>query len=269
MTVTPVDLERVRRALADVPALVDDLELTVTRQGAGLRARRPEGHALPLPFLDGPKIAEARRCVEILRRWARHVGGDGLNVRSSALALLAAGEWFRTDEQATTAAREILQIRAALRRAVERPPARTVYAGPCLAEVTTLAVDVDDQGERLTPRLEVETCYGDVLAEPGDPLALCRECRVYHHVAERHAFTLGAAVEAELLPLREILAALPALIGRGPNPDTVRQWRHRGRLQPVPGPWAGAELYRVDDVLRLARDAEARPGPRRRDLAAS
>lgn len=247
-------IRRVRRALVDVPGLVDDLESTVTRQATGQRTRRPEGHPAPLPFVDGPKITEARQCVAALQEWARHVGGDGRGARSAALTLLGADEWFRESDQAPRAGRVILQIRAALRRAVDRPAAR-FYAGKCGAELTTLVVDQD--GDVLTPALEVSTCDGDVYAEPGDPLALCSECRVGHPVVERRE-TLLAALEWVQLPLPEILAALPVLIGSRPEPATVRQWRARGRLEAASTTPTGVALYRAGDVIRLARASRKR-----------
>lgn len=265
----PRCLRRLERVLVDMPALVLDLELTITRQTRGAGAPRVKGAAQPLPFAASAEIDQAHAGVAILVEWARHVAGNPpaaartstQRARWASAALLASREWFQADEQAHEAARAVLQIRAALRRAVDRPAAR-FYAGRCGAELTTLVLDC--AGEILTPRAEVTTCDGDVYAEPGDPLALCAECRVCHPVVERRDALLGA-LEWEVLPLPEILAALPVLTGRNPDPATVRQWRARGRLEPAQVTPAGVRLYRGGDVLRLARDTGTRPGPQRRD----
>lgn len=269
---TDPEIDHLERAIGDLPGLVADLEMTVTRQSAGGHSRAAADHVeRPLPFRTGPRIDTARQAVDGLAEWceliagARPIGRDlPHRAFAASAALLSRLSWFREDDRAADAAAKILQIRAALRRAVDRPPSRTVWAGPCLAEVTTLEVDVDATGHKLTPRAVTRTCEGDVLAEPGDPLALCRECRVHHPITERHAWML-AGVDGELLPLPEILAVLPALIGRRPDPATVRQWRARGRLEPVTVTTSGVPLYRGGDVIRLAQDTDTRPGPRRRD----
>lgn len=265
-------VRRLGRALGDMPGLVADLERTVARQTAGARIVRAGGDRTPLPFADGPRIDDARQAVDGLAEWAELIAGD--DARSTlrdlphrafvaAAAILSRLEWFRENERAGDAASRLLKIRAALRRAVDRPPSR-VYAGPCGAEVETIVLDVDPSGAVLTPRLESTVCGGDVIAEPGDPLAHCGGCGGHHHVTDRRAAIL-ASLEYELTPLAEILDALPVLIGRSPDPATVRKWRSRGRLAPVSVDVHGRPLYRAGEVIRLAQDKTPRPGPRRQD----
>jgi hypothetical protein len=255
-------LAEIEVAVGDIPALVEDLELTVTRQGVGADLARRAAGGHPLPFASGPAIDEARRCVGVLDRWADHIAGCRslagditARARRSSLAILDRRAWFEIDPQAPLAAAEVLQIREALRRAVDRPATR-VHAGRCGAVLTVLELDVDDQGETLTPRASDAECDGAVYAEPGDPLALCRSCGVGHHVVERRRFLIDEIEEA-LLPLDEILAALPILTGCNPRRDLVRQWRKRRRLVPASITTLGVELYRGGDVLALARPRKA------------
>lgn len=256
-------LHRVERVLGDLPGLAADLEATVTRQTAGSGLVRRRSSDRPLPYADGPAITTARQAVDGLAEWAEHVAGErptgDLLQRAMMSAVLLAGslEWFAVDDRGPDAAEALLRIRAALRRAVDRHASR-VYAGPCDAEIVEIVTDYDPAAGTLTPRLETRTCDGDVCAEPGDPLALCGTCRVHHPIAERRAFLL-AALEDELLPLGEILAALPVLTGRHPSLDAVRQWRHRRRLTPAGVDAAGRDLYRAGDVIRLARTYRPRP----------
>lgn len=265
-------LRRVERAIEDLPGLVEDLELTVTRQTAGAALARRAGGETALPFDDSERVQRARRDVTVLDEWADLIAGSRARAasltmagraRRSARALLDRLAWFEVDEQAPDAALAMVQIRDSLRRAVDRPASR-VFAGLCGAEIVALVLDVDQVADVITPAIEVSTCAGEVYAEPGDPLAICAACGGGHHVAERRQLTL-AAIEDELLPLAEILAAVPVLTGRNPDRATVRQWRARRRLVPASTTPAGVDLYRGGDVLRLVVDEGTRPGPRRTD----
>jgi hypothetical protein len=292
--------ECVARAMRDVEALAAELteaEVTATRRartyrGAG-KMRDPDEdwrgatHALrptQLPFDDWAAAVRADQ-VDLLRDWADFIRPlrklDPLERRDSPRrlaeildALKAGRNWMRTNEQGPLCADAIAIARHRLRAVIDRSEERW-YAGRCGQPVTV--VELDDVDGVITPVARESICTADLYAAPGKAAIVCdgyREpvgfngCGAVHPALTRHKYVVRTLRE-KVLPLDAILSVLPSLIGRSPEPGTVRLWRHRGKLRPVvslrrraDGGWRTGERYRGSDVIDLALDG--RPGPKAR-----
>jgi hypothetical protein len=283
------------RRLGDLPALIEQLELTVSRQARGGGrggGHRKKGDDQPLPF----NIAASgkRSLIALLEEWADVVAqGAGIRglplrpavttdtnrVRAAVGRMLTkeALNWLRNGNQAAGAFDAIWSIRDQLRSAIDRRPER-LYAGPCNANLS-FTIDVDDQDNiqildkpsRCSRGLyrkwgdEVITCDG---YDPTARIQLPLGCGATHTAAERRDFLL-ASVEDHLLPLRVVWESLYVLL---PDADvtweTARKWPRRQRnVPPRLNARAitdqGDELYRGGDILDLARDDAPRVGRRR------
>lgn len=283
------------RRLGDLPALVEQLELTVSRQSRGGGrggGHRKKGDEQPLPF--NLAASGKRALIALLEEWAdviaQGAGIPGLPLRPAVTSdtdrvRVAVGRmltrqslnWLRTGNQAAGAFDAIWSIRDQLRSAIDRRPER-LYAGPCNAQLS-VTVDVDEHGaieilekpSRCTFGLyrkwgeDVITCDG---YDPTSRIQLPLGCGATHTVDERRDFLL-ASVEDHLLPLRVVWESLYVLL---PDSDvtweTARKWPRRQRNVP-PRLTArtltdhGVELFRGGDILDLARDEAPRVGRRR------
>lgn len=272
-----------QRVLADIRGLFADLGDTVARRGRGahLADVRTRGlKATPLPFVEGPRITQAREELDVLGHWATYATGQPVHTVIGAVNVLARSDsWFRIDPEAKRCIDVLHAVRNTLRAAVDRPPT-VVYLGRCGAPVIAgmLSVGADgDDGATITVEAVDTVCdstLGEVL---GDNSIKCRACGKIHTPGSRNS-TAIAAMYGAVLPLDVILDALPHLIGHRPKARTVRSWRQRGQLRPVVNLTRNGGLYRTDesgnllyladDVLALVRDTHARPGPRRKDVPA-
>lgn len=249
--------DELARLIGDVPALLEELETRIARQDRVTRRQgkprpRPidaDGHnddaigASPMPY--DPDAAEVRwDLLNTLGTWARHLAEsrDVAPPTDATLAswLLNAAESFRFDEAGPEALDEIRYVVGKGWRAVDRSPV-LVFAGPCRAET-------------VGPDLWPACCLADLRVPRRSSTARCRECGAVHDLAERWQI-VADAVEDALLPLDEVIDALP-LLAPGcdrPTAATLRKWRFRGRLVARGLDHHGRELYRGGDVLDLAR----------------
>jgi hypothetical protein len=159
-----------------------------------------------------------------------------------ALAVLRsrrARNWYRTDEQGPGCAQAIGFVTNCVRSAIDRYDRRW-YAGECGQPITV--VDLVEDGDALRAVTREDVCRADLYAKPGVGIVTCdgyREpdgiggCGALHPAVTRHRYVL-ATLRAKQLPLDAILSVVPSLIGGTvPEPETVRQWRHRGKLRPL------------------------------------
>jgi hypothetical protein len=136
---------------------------------------------------------------------------------------------------------EFRSLQAAIERAVDRVETRT-WVGPCLAEVRTMEADTLCMSE-LFARDGVIKCDGWHQDQPG--------CGKVHDPADRRDWLLQSLEDA-VVPLSELLAALPDLMGVPMPPKvTVRQWRFQKRLPVHNIDRYGVELYRGGDLINL------------------
>lgn len=235
-----------RTELSALPALVDELEVTLARQAhTGVRnpgaASFGAGQAQPLP-LDVP----AADTLTALRRWAlewlaelapgRHLPPDG--VRGALCAVLAA-EPLTRDHPGAPALLEGAQRLRARAVAVIDLPRHEMWLGPCRARL------IDEHG------ITIGECTGNVRAGVEDTLATCRTCGAQHDALARRRWLLNAAAEALLNATR--LGAQLAAYGIGTsaraNTRTVQRLAAAGRLTSPGDDERGHPTYRLGDVL--------------------
>jgi hypothetical protein len=255
------------RRLGDIPALVDELELTLSRQGRGGRGagHRKRGDDQPLPF----DIAASgkRSLINLLAEWAdlaaaeSHAGGmpwhhsqwesDLGQTRAAVSVLQRHLSWFRVGEQAPIAARAIETIRNQLRSAIDRVPER-LWAGPCHAELPAAistteagAITVTLNASDTPPRCELQ-----LYRKWGEELITCDGhndpdetggCGAVHTIDGRRDFLL-TSIEEQLLPLRLVWESLYELLpGCNIAWETVRKWP-RKQTKPRRDPRTGQPL---------------------------
>lgn len=222
--------------LANVPALVAELETTITRQ-ARMAERAGSNADGALPWNEAASRAH-RRLRVTLSTLAEACVGDRIGSTEAThrepaparadLGYLASWLMVRVDPLAASPhARALWDVARVVRscsRVIDRPP-ELIYAGPCQA------------------------CGADLYAMPGAALVTCRVCGVPEDVEERRGFLLDRVYD-QLATATEVARALTTL-DMPITSDRVRQWRHRERLVPRGHNRTGHPLYRVGDVVDL------------------
>lgn len=237
-------------ALRTVPGLVEDLEVTITRQARTAGPKHGARSATrPLPWNEHASSCRVELNA-ILNAWAyethhhRPDSRDPLDaIHSSDTAELA--NWLRahlhTANHLDTAGdlfAEILDAITQATRAVDLPPERK-FIGTCKQPL--------DDGK---------PCREDLFAMPRQHIVSCRNCGHRHDADVRREELLGQ-IEDQLVHAG-LLSNLVTDFGVPVVSATIRSWAHRGRL-PVKGNDKNRRpLYRVGDVLDLAlRRADA------------
>lgn len=201
------------RALAEVPALVDELTTTLTRQGSGGYRNGSRSTDKPLPF-----DVRASDCLDQLRvvlvGWTRVIAethGHGLPIDSlpgMARFLFLRSDLLVVHEAADEISDEIGQACRDGWRIVDRPADR-LFAGIC------------GRGG----------CLESLYAKPKTALVTCRTCGTEHDVDRRRG-EMRADIDGMLLPIGEI-ARLGAYFDGLPRERTrnlLTTWATRGRI---------------------------------------
>lgn len=229
--------------LREVPGLVGDLEVTVTRQNRTVAERHgSRSTTAPLPWNEHAAQAAATLAAA-LNDASLLVGGieqderdplGGVAVYDSAnlarwlarnMVTLRrapeAGELFATLDDAITVAR----------RATDRP-IEHVFAGPCRTALS-----------------DGRCCRGDVYGRPGASEARCDDCGARFDAAERRAWMLSEIEDQATHS--GLLASLVTGLGQPVGSSTIRKWAAAGRLRVVSVDRKGRKQYRIGEVLEL------------------
>jgi hypothetical protein len=254
MAICKICLQALRRDLGDIPALIDDLHTTLSRQdtiGASSGRRASEAS---LPWKEAASEA-LWVLISTVMTWCREFQDNGASPFPEAP--LAAARWLLTNSSHVAsregAGKAVDEIAAAVKQgyaAIDRPADR-LLAGQCSADT--------DDGEC------TEFLYAHV---DGDGNAVhitkCRACGTEHKTEDRRARMVAYAAEMQLpafMALKWVLLLMRKSIPRG----TWDGWVARGRIAAVAQDHVGVPLYRFGDVRDLAADWVARP---RKDTAA-
>lgn len=273
------DTSHLEVVLAELPTLLDELSVTLTRQdhisrvsSSGRRAapERPDDRPEDEPHLGvkeqgSPMHLGAAAAFDdaddTLGTWACHIAehravpldlpAGRSQAARCALWLLRHVASLRLDEAVGELYDEVTYVHGQVERVINRPADR-IYAGPCHADVV--------KGQDDT--LRVERCELDLYARWGADTITCdgwnaddgQGCRTVHTAADRHGFQLDA-VEGALLPLALLRAAVPRMMGREkPDRRTVDSWVRRGLLPQVGLDRHGDGLFRGSDFTeQMAR----------------
>jgi hypothetical protein len=234
------------RELHTVPALVQELEVTVTRQ-ARITAEKHGGRSAerPLPWNEHAATAASDLSTTI-NAWALDTSRLGEDERDPLAEhrytdTAAVAAWLarnlrtlRQHEEAGQAHDELTNAIREARRAVDRPLDQEVY-GQCLAELE------DDT-----------TCREYLYAAPGRATITCRGCGSQHDAAKRRAW-MFLHVRDMIGTIREVVACL-TLGGVKTSEDKVRLMAARCRFFPAGQDSTGRPLYRVSEVLTAIED---------------
>lgn len=245
------DTQRLRGTLADIPALLAELDTTSTRQTVAPAAAIGDdpcqhhgdcGCGVALPWNDqASRIAHGLR--KALVTWCRVVLDDcdvthGPPMRGAEPAWLTyAVPAIRHQPWAPNMLADLTKRRDDAEHAIDRPEDR-LYAGPCGSTI--------DLGDGIT-----QQCERRIWARPEDAAVKCRTCGTVHIVADRQAFMLTAAADF-LMPTPEIASTLTLILRVRVPKATLRSWIHRGKLTPR-GDRTGTTLYRFGDAYDLWR----------------
>lgn len=223
------------RDLGDIPALAEQLDITVSRQTASGARNGARSTERPLAFNYG--ASEAMYALRnTLVGWVRDLDPAGADwpadtVPALAMWLLARMGRLRTHPAAEEVVGEVCAAVRECWRAIDRAAER-MYAGQCGA--------AGPEGE----------CVEPLYARPDRAAVDCRACGATHLIEERRAKILAELAD-RLLTAREI-ARLAAWSGE--HPDTARTekllsvWVARKRLAPHGVDLHGRPTYRFGEV---------------------
>lgn len=232
--------DRLERELGDIPALVADLDLTLSRQTGGQRYGTI-GRAAdkPLPYDLGASDALGGLRV-VLVGWVRVLDlGDVM----PADDLPSMARWLQARIVRIVghvAGAEIAsEVHEAVRQSVRvgAVPQERLWAGPC----------------------GTGTCSVDIYATPGSTTAVCRSCGAEHDVPARRQW-MRDALEEVLLTSGQIAGLSPHLLEETVSRDRLKKWVRRELIFAQAVNAMGHPTYRVGDVRALVEASVARKG---------
>lgn len=237
-----------RRALAAVPDVARDLDLTLSRQ----TSKTGGGRSSVVPLVFDPRASEAsyvlrstieawtramaegvtrrtgpacRSCTHPSCRLLVYSRGPGDTLAGMAGWLSAGLRRLARHPAAQEAAEEIVTAVAAAQRIVDRRPDRQ-FAGRC-------------------------ECGAVLYARPGASTVQCRDCDADPVQVAGQLDQMRARVRDQLAHAYGVAALLARLDIKAPE-STIRRWAKQGRLISHGTDKRGRRLYRVGDVLDIA-----------------
>lgn len=235
--------ERYARQLGDLPALVDEAIVTLTRQDRITRRNGGRSAERPLAFSWDASVA-IETVTLTLTPWIAEIEPDstiGIAPVAQVGFLLRHRAWVMMNPLGPQLVEEADYLHGMLRRTVDLPTQRW-FAGFCSH------TDSDSQDENAC----AEPLYGRF----GASQVRCSACGAVYTATERREWLIREA-ENSLLPLRIIWAALGTLAGNRPPWNVVRRWPER-RLHARGLSLDGEELFNVGEVLDLVHTYPAR-----------
>lgn len=236
-------------ATVRMPGLLADLDDVVTRlarvggQSVGVAARSAE---TGVPY-HAAAAELARTAAETLAYWAADLVTLHPHLTAPWSPIEQAG-WFTryprmlaSHPEAAALHRELTSLAEKIRRMVDRAPV-LAYLGPCGSLIDR-------------PDGSADVCRAGLYALPERDFMRCRACRTQFDVRARREELLAAVVD-QLATAPEIARALSTW-GLTVTVHAIRQWAHRGKIDPRPPHPRDARRtprYRVGDVIdRVAK----------------
>jgi hypothetical protein len=253
---------RLEQALAELPSLLDDLEVTRTRQnraGGANTGVLSRSYERPLPWSEN-----ASEAVEVIRLtlfgWCQILAAERdsyptFNTPTSmSVHLLANINWLRHHEAADAALDEIIHATEYGTSKIDNPPTM-LYAGPCDPDGQWHTNDLGAGGLWV---LELQgPCSTDLYAHEGKRDVTCPRCQLVWKVEDRRDQMLEQA-EDQLVTAADLSRFLSAY-GEPLTADRIYQWVKRGHLAAHGHTATGRPLYRVGDATDvLTRISETR-----------
>lgn len=224
-------IEQLARSLGNVPAVIAELDITLSRQRRFTDEHsNSDGDALPYNLAasrartrltDALSSVATRLSVTLHHAQPANLTGDNLAALSAYLLRqlnqLVTQPWAADALNITRVVDHCINV-------IDRPPAR-IYAGPC------------------------DTCGHDLYARSGKRDVTCYDCGLVYDLAARREWLLSV-VEDQLATAVEIARALTTL-ELPVTAERIRQWKHRERIEARARDRLGRPLYRVGDIIEL------------------
>ena len=228
------------RALASVPDVLGDLDVTLSRQTSRM-GRGGHGSSAPLAF--DPRASEAGYVLRsALAGWVR------------VLQEAQPEEWPDDTAQAMAA-----WLSQRLSRILKHPAAPEAHG-----EITAAVWRAQRVTDRPADRQFAGRCAcgAALYVKPGASMVQCRECEAKPVKVAEQRDAMLAAIADQLMPAHQAADILTRLAAPLPA-ATVRKWAERGRLIAHGHDAHGHSLYRVSDVRdllveKLAREQRAK-----------
>lgn len=268
---------RLERDLAQMPALLDELDATLARQGVSSTRYGGRSADKPLPLDLGASARLTELHVE-LASWIRIAldehpptserGVPDASTRGLARQLLGLHGWLQTYPDGHLA---ITRVGRLVARAIASMDRRggLQYAGVCSARPVGcpgpgrcscachdghLAACDAPGGCGLT---EGPPCPEELYLREGASVLRCPTCGTEHDAEARRAYLLGVA-EDVLVTTTEACRAVSVYGSGNLSESTVRSWRMRHRLLERGHDADGRPLFRLGDITDLALGRDAR-----------
>lgn len=234
------------QALAAVPDLVAELDVTLARQSTGAGGRGTFTRALgrtPLPIALHALVA-SDKLHRTLDRWAVAIHlVRPLSTTALAAALLGHLHAIAKRDDAAQAVEDIVRVVASSWHAIDRPADRA-YAGRCDAPRHDLAG---------------QACPEHMYTKPGQDTVTCRACGATHDPYERRA-RMQDDLDGTLMTGAQI-ARLAAYFGhcdRERARNLIKVWAGRGLITAHGHTPPGDPLYPFGEVLSRLLTARSR-----------
>lgn len=222
--------------LGDVPALIDDLNITLARWDRIGDTSIHRGGEHPLPFR--PHASEALWVLHsTLTSWATELTGGTLHPRDTpTLARWLYGQLdrIRLHHDAATIADELTYAIREARRAVDRPNDHRLFLGRCGADH------------------ESKPCPEELHGLPWQHTVQCPTCGTEWGIRERREWLQRAA--HDYLGTAPEIAGFLRITGVRCTPEMIRGYAARDRLPKRGTNQQGHPLYRIRDVLQAIND---------------
>lgn len=245
---------KMRQDVAAIPSLMQELEITLTRQSQTGSGNGGRSAVRPLPF-DSNASEVGAEVKMALVNWVRTFEiGDGWpadRIPSICGWLISREARIRGHEEGAMFVDEMADVVRRLKRAIDLRPS-LVYLGVC------------------ENRIDGELCRNQMYARARDKGYECpghqgHPCGATYNVADRRAHLVSLC--ADQLATVSVCAQVLAMFGMDVKVDTVSRYTRArkgrdGKVYP-PRIWAkgtsdkGEKLYRVGDLEEVAREGMA------------
>lgn len=217
--------------LREVPWLLDELEVTITRQDRVVEKQPGKSNEKPMMFND--RASDARdELLRTLRFYANAHGWQG--TRNPDVYLLGQMHAIRIcdPKRSRILYHDINEDVHAAKQAIDRP-ADKVFAGPCNTEYRGLG--------------GTAICSADLYAREGKATVRCRECGAEHDVQARREWMLKEVrnYEADAGLMASILTGLGFKI----DSSTIRKYGADNLIEVRGKSATGAAKYNIGQVL--------------------
>jgi hypothetical protein len=238
--------DRLERDLGDVPAIVAELDITLSRQARIGTASGPGGLARERTPINWSSSDPRWVLGNVLGTWARDVSGEtwrptqaeamvrGGATRSAARFLLSEVPLIRRHPAVEELVDQVTDAIHLARRTVDRPADRQ-YLGTCRMETP------DEEGRLVT-------CLEEVWARRGASEVRCESCGITHGVVERRAWLLDQSRDM-LFTVKEAAQMMGDVGGIRVTEASIRGYLHRGKIG-----YRTGTMIRLGDLLAVVVD---------------